>query len=389
MAVRVVGVQQWAEIRRMVLVERRSQREVALRMGLARDTVARAVRSEVPPRYVRARAGSKLDPLKSWIWEQLRADPRIPSQRLRELAGERGYAGGKTIFDDYAREVPPRFLAKRTFQRTPRHASSCPLTPGRYVRYSPWRTPNRRLGIKRGCMQLGVTLAVGLVLGAILGAVRPSPAFADCSSESEIFWGNWSQAGNWQNNSYGSDNNIVLRNRTISGVCQGLNAGSTSFLNVNGAGTYSEVGWEEDNGSLGRYWQWFGEWYIDGVLKGRPTGSYPCTLNFGDVHRWRVKNVSGTTKFDLLVDCQDGRGFRRLATTDAMISDNQGLAEGETWRFADAGMADDHRTLEWLQGNGTWHDWNEPRCDLDNASGFKGQFDSSTRYEVVSGTMSC
>lgn len=42
----------------------------------------------------------------------------MPSQRLRELAGELGYAGGKTIFDDYVREVRPRFLARRTFQRT-------------------------------------------------------------------------------------------------------------------------------------------------------------------------------------------------------------------------------------------------------------------------------
>jgi hypothetical protein len=30
---------------------------------------------------------------------------------------EIGYAGGKTIFDAYVREVRPRFLVKRTFQR--------------------------------------------------------------------------------------------------------------------------------------------------------------------------------------------------------------------------------------------------------------------------------
>ena len=42
----MVGVQQWAEIRRLVLVEGCSQREVALRLGLARKTVARAVCSD-------------------------------------------------------------------------------------------------------------------------------------------------------------------------------------------------------------------------------------------------------------------------------------------------------------------------------------------------------
>lgn len=114
----MVGVQQWAEVRRMVLVERRSRREVARLTGLARDTVARAVSSEVPPRYVRVSAASKLDPFRDWICDQLRAEPGMPSQRLRELATELGYAGGKTIFDDYVREVRPRFLVKRTFQRT-------------------------------------------------------------------------------------------------------------------------------------------------------------------------------------------------------------------------------------------------------------------------------
>jgi transposase len=114
----VVGVQQWAEIRRMVLVEGRSQREVARLTGLARDTVARAVRSEEPPRYARPPAPSRLDPFKEWICEQLRADPRIPATRLREMAVELGYEGGKTIFDDFVREVRPRYLTKRTFQRT-------------------------------------------------------------------------------------------------------------------------------------------------------------------------------------------------------------------------------------------------------------------------------
>ena len=114
----MVGVQQWAEIRRLVLVERRSQRQVAKSLGLARDTVARAVASEAPPKYERAVAVSKLDPFREWICEQLRTDQTIPSLRLREMATELGYQGGKSIFDDYVREVRPRFVVRRTFQRT-------------------------------------------------------------------------------------------------------------------------------------------------------------------------------------------------------------------------------------------------------------------------------
>lgn len=126
----MVGVEQWAEVRRMRRVEGLSGREISRRTGLHRDTVARLLAASEPPRYERALSGSKLDPFKDWICDQLRLDPRIQSQRLRELAGEIGYGGGKSIFDDYVREVRPRFVVPRTFQRTiyrPGELAQCDL----------------------------------------------------------------------------------------------------------------------------------------------------------------------------------------------------------------------------------------------------------------------
>ncbi len=114
----MIGVEQWAEIRRMHRVERRSIREISRVTGLHRKTIRRALADEGPPTYRRPPGPSKLDALKPFIDEQLRADPRIPSKRLRELAEELGYRGGKTIFDDYVRELRPRYLPRRTFQRT-------------------------------------------------------------------------------------------------------------------------------------------------------------------------------------------------------------------------------------------------------------------------------
>jgi transposase len=115
----VLGVERWAEIRRMCLVERLSIREIARRTGHDRKIVQRAIRCAGPPRYVPAPAGSKLDPFKDEIERLLRADPRLPGTRVRELLGELGYAGGKTILGDYLREVRPRQLPRpRTFQRT-------------------------------------------------------------------------------------------------------------------------------------------------------------------------------------------------------------------------------------------------------------------------------
>ena len=156
----MVGVQQWAEIRRMVLVERRSQREVARLTGLARDTVARAVRSEVPPRYVRSPTSSKLDPFRDWVCEQLRADPRIPSQRLREMAVELGYEGGKTIFDDFVREVRPLFLVRRTFQRTI-------YRPGELVQCDLWE-PRESIPVGHGQMRRGWVVTAELCFSRVI-----------------------------------------------------------------------------------------------------------------------------------------------------------------------------------------------------------------------------
>jgi transposase len=114
----VVGVQQWAEIRRMAEVEGLSQREINRRTGLHRKTIRRALRSEAPPSYSRPPRGSRLDPFKDEINRLLKADPRIPSQRIRELIAALGFKGGKTIVDDYVRGVRPLHAPPRSFQRT-------------------------------------------------------------------------------------------------------------------------------------------------------------------------------------------------------------------------------------------------------------------------------
>jgi transposase len=121
----VIGVEQWAEIRRLYFVEDRSKRAIRRLTGAHRDTITRAIERETPPRYERKPAGSKLDPFKRWICERLGEDATIPSQRLREMAAELGYSGGKTIFDDYVREVRPRFQVRRTYQRRSIGLVSC------------------------------------------------------------------------------------------------------------------------------------------------------------------------------------------------------------------------------------------------------------------------
>ena len=68
----MVGVQQWAEVRRLHFVRGLSIREIHRRTGLHRDTIRSALKSDEAPRYSRAPSGSKLDPFKDEIHRLLR-----------------------------------------------------------------------------------------------------------------------------------------------------------------------------------------------------------------------------------------------------------------------------------------------------------------------------
>jgi transposase len=129
----VLDVERWAELRREHFVRGVGIRELARRFGIDRNTVRRAVRSEEPPVYRRPSAASKLDPFKDEVHELLRQDPRLPGVRVRELIEPLGFNGGKTIVDDYLREVRPLFLKPRTFQRTV-------YRPGEVCQFDLWHT---------------------------------------------------------------------------------------------------------------------------------------------------------------------------------------------------------------------------------------------------------
>src|SRR3954453_12551262 len=202
-------------------VERLSIREISKRTGLHRKTIRRALGAEVPPTYSRPAGVSKLDPFREWICEQLQGDPGIQSLRLREMACELGYAGGKTIFDDYVREVRPRFLVKRTFQRTvyrPGELVQCdlweprePVSVGHAQTRRGWvvtaelcwsrvisgalifskEAPDILWGLGRGLERIGA-LPEKLVWdreGAIAPAGRPTDAFAGFCGQLGVGWG--------------------------------------------------------------------------------------------------------------------------------------------------------------------------------------------------------
>jgi len=116
----LLGVELWAEIRRLKHVEGLSQREIHRRTGVHRDTIRNALASPKPPVYgPRPPRPSKLEPFVAVIEELLAEEPRLSGVRIREELERLGYDGGKTILDDLLRELRPRFLPPpRSFQRT-------------------------------------------------------------------------------------------------------------------------------------------------------------------------------------------------------------------------------------------------------------------------------
>jgi transposase len=141
-------VEQWAELRREHFVGGKSIKQLARSTGLSRNTIRRALRSERPPSYRRPQRTSVLEPFRDEIHRLLRADPNLTGVRVRELLEPLGCTAGKTVVDDYLREVRPLFAPPpRTFQRTV-------YRPGEIVQFDVWQ-PRAEVPVGHGQARRG------------------------------------------------------------------------------------------------------------------------------------------------------------------------------------------------------------------------------------------
>jgi transposase len=172
----VLDVERWAELRREHFVRGVSINELVRRTGLARNTVRAALRSDAPPRYERRVRPSKLDPFKDEIHRLLGEDPRLSGVRVRELIEPLGFCGGKTVVDDYLREVRPVFLRLRTHQRTI-------YRPGEVCQWDLWE-PSSPVPVGHGQVRRG------WVVVACLGYSRAGAGALIFSKEApDVLWG--------------------------------------------------------------------------------------------------------------------------------------------------------------------------------------------------------
>ena len=92
------------------------------------------------------------------------------------MAGELGYEGGKSIFDDYVREVRPRFQVRRTFQRTI-------YRPGELVQCDLWE-PRELIPVGHGQLRRGYVVTVELCWSRVIAG-----ALIFSKEAPDILWG--------------------------------------------------------------------------------------------------------------------------------------------------------------------------------------------------------
>jgi transposase len=123
----VLGVEDWAEIRRLRRAERMSVSQVARVLGISRNTVRSALASDGPPKYERRPVGSSVDVFEPRIRELLRAFPTMPAT----VIGERiGWSRSIRTLSGRVAELRPAYLPPDPAGRTsyePGQIAQCDL----------------------------------------------------------------------------------------------------------------------------------------------------------------------------------------------------------------------------------------------------------------------
>ncbi|WP_157360952.1 IS21 family transposase [Arthrobacter sp. EPSL27] len=102
----MITVEDWALIRRLHLAEGESMRSIAARLGISRNTVAKAVSADGPPTYVRAPQDSGIKAVEPAIRALLLENPRMPATVLAERVG---WSGSPAWFRENVARIRPEF----------------------------------------------------------------------------------------------------------------------------------------------------------------------------------------------------------------------------------------------------------------------------------------
>src|ERR687889_240712 len=107
MILRVISVEDWAEIRRLHRAEGVSVSEVARRLGISRNTVRAALASDRPPRYERAPQARLADGVEARVRALLVEYPRMPATVIAQRIG---WTHSLTVLKDRLRRIRPEYV---------------------------------------------------------------------------------------------------------------------------------------------------------------------------------------------------------------------------------------------------------------------------------------
>lgn len=127
----MITLEEWAEARRLHRAENVSIKEIARRLGLARNTVRAALRADAPPSRERGPRGSLVDKVEPQVRALLAEHPKIPATVIAERIG---WTHSLTILKDRVRELRPLFLP-------PDPADRLEYRPGELAQCDLWFPP--------------------------------------------------------------------------------------------------------------------------------------------------------------------------------------------------------------------------------------------------------
>lgn len=127
----MINLQEWAEIRHLHVSEGLSARAISKRLGLARDTVSRALASTTPPGYQRRPGASAFDSFEAEVRLLLVSFPQMPASVIAERVG---WTGSPSWFRKRVALVRPELVPKDPADRL-QHS------PGDQVQCDLWFPP--------------------------------------------------------------------------------------------------------------------------------------------------------------------------------------------------------------------------------------------------------
>jgi transposase len=164
----VITLDEWAEIRRLHRSERLGIKAVARKLGVSKNTVRRALRSEEVPRYQRPAKGSIVDGAEPAIREQLALCPTMPATVIAERIG---WDRSITVLRERVGELRPLYLPQDPSGRTE-------YEPGDRVQNDFWFPP-AEVPVGHGKVASGADMPPVLVMASgysrwMLGLMIPS-----------------------------------------------------------------------------------------------------------------------------------------------------------------------------------------------------------------------